>query len=152
MANTAKKSTSTSMSPSFLVRFSECYFFTRRDETGPRGTLYPSAGTHFAYNDADEICRRVRDLGYPDAVVVDRQGVPVTEVSAVEEVSSLVDELWSNEISDHMIMALLRLKEPDEVASQLGMSLSELSTRIAAIGADLETAANDIHGFISGKS
>jgi len=93
--------------PLFLVRFSERYFFTRRDESGPRGSIYPSAGTHLAYNDADEICRRTRDSGYPDAVVTDRLGRPITEVPSAEELSPLVEELWSGEISDHDLTGLI---------------------------------------------
>jgi len=142
----AKKVASVSaQSPLFLVRFNQRYFFSRRDKNGPRGTLYPSAGTHLTYDDADEICRRIRDSGFPDALVVDRQGRPVAEVPAAEHPSPVVTELWSGQISDNMLMAFLNIKEPEEVALELGLSISELNARIESISKRLDTAAAALH-------
>jgi hypothetical protein len=80
--------------PLFLVKF-QGFYFTKRDATGPRGTRFPSCGTALPYRGADEICRRLRNLGFRDAVVTDRLGCPVVDASDYEEeVSPVVEHLW----------------------------------------------------------
>jgi hypothetical protein len=65
---------------SYLVRFSEQYFYSARSVSGVRalGTKFPSVALQMNYLVAVEVAKRLRDLGYPDSVVTDLYGAPVT--------------------------------------------------------------------------
>jgi hypothetical protein len=68
----------------YLVRFAQSYLFVRKTAGSPvaQGSLFLSAGTQFSFLAAAEVTRRLRILGYTDAVVATLRGAPVTADNA----------------------------------------------------------------------
>jgi hypothetical protein len=80
----------------YLVRFSEKYFYSARSISGDRahGTQFPSVALQMSYLVAVEVSKRLRDMGYPDAVVTNLYGAPATAddlLAAAEDVTSSYD-------------------------------------------------------------
>lgn len=62
----------------YLIRMSETDFWVRNDPDGvPCGSPFPSVAAHMAYEQADEICRRLNEQGRK-AVVTNIYGEGVT--------------------------------------------------------------------------
>jgi hypothetical protein len=79
----------------FVVRFSQHYFYTGRDERLARGTLFPSFARILTYLTAAEVARSLRELNYSDAIVTNLYGVPV-----LPEETVAADVRSTNEFQD----------------------------------------------------
>lgn len=68
----------------YLVRFAQKYIFVRKaaDSNVAQGSLFLSAGAQFSFLAAAEVTRRLRSLGYTDAVVATLRGEPITADNA----------------------------------------------------------------------
>jgi hypothetical protein len=76
---------------SFLVRFAARHFFAGRNHRGePLGSYFPSVGESLSYLCACEIVKKLRALGFTDAVVCTPTGQPALpeDIINVEDVRS----------------------------------------------------------------
>jgi hypothetical protein len=62
----------------FLIKVTEDYFLAAIERGQVTGTAVLSHAAHFDYRYADKICQGLRIHGYPQAMVVDLFGNPVT--------------------------------------------------------------------------
>jgi len=82
-----------------LTEAPERTFFVRLRDGLVHGSEYPSYAAHLEYAVADEIAQRIRSFGYPDSVVCDRHGEPVTaaDLGAAQIVpESAIAEYWDD--------------------------------------------------------
>jgi hypothetical protein len=68
----------------YIVRFAQRYFFVRKtaDSNVAQGSLLLSSATQFSFLAAAEVVRRLRCIGYGDAVVATLRGEPLTADNA----------------------------------------------------------------------
>jgi len=63
----------------FLIRNGSKVFQSWPDGDFSKWTTFPSRGLHFDdFESADAICQMLADNGFPDALVCDVSGMPVT--------------------------------------------------------------------------
>jgi hypothetical protein len=62
----------------YLVRVDDCHFLHSVEDRTVNSTNVPSAATSFGYEEADQICRRLRRRGFPMCVVTNIDGRPAT--------------------------------------------------------------------------
>jgi hypothetical protein len=91
---------------SYLVRFSGHYFYSARTLSGDRamGTEYPSAALEMPYLVAAEIAKRLRALGYDDAVVATQFGLPATAEDLQEKAEDIAgsydfNQAWFRQVA-----------------------------------------------------
>jgi len=75
--------------PQYLVRFSQRYFFVRKEAESDtaQATPFLSAATQFSYRAALEVTERLHAMGYTDSVVTNLRGQPLT-VDNIDEPDS----------------------------------------------------------------
>jgi hypothetical protein len=141
---------------SFIVRLDKDNFFTFLREGAVYGSEYPSCGTSMEYTVADEVCRRLRDRGYADAVVCDPFGEPVSAASlkttqSVSETKIL--EYWDDRPTkadwEHM-RAVITGEDPEQIAARLGISFAELAVRMEDANKRFGIACDEMHKSTQG--
>jgi hypothetical protein len=125
-------------SRSFIVRLDERpNFFTALHEGSVFGTPYPSVASIYEYAVADAISRRLRDRGYTAAVVADLFGEPVS-VASLKASAPVSEEKLLEYYDDRptkadwdLMRETIAHKDPKELAAKLGISVSELQTKMS---------------------
>jgi hypothetical protein len=101
----------------FIVRFSDNYFFTGRQDGNPAGVLSPSMAKFLTYDGAILIVQALHQLGYEDAVVCTTRGWVVMPEDFQQEDSSAEEEFltaWGAEPTVEVISALEETEQQDQ--------------------------------------
>jgi hypothetical protein len=135
------------MEPRYLVRIDSENFFTVLRAGEVYGSPYPSYGAAMPYRVAFEVCRRIREAGYSEAVVANEVGRPVTaadvqNASAVSEAA--VMEFYDDKplATDWELMAAVSSGEaPGAIAARLGITVADLAARMSAANSRFSSVA-----------
>jgi len=133
-------------------------FFTVVQERIVYASQFPSFATHLEYLVADEICRRLRDRGYPHSIVCDALGEPVT-VAALKDAQPVsetkIREYWDDRLTQadwEQMRAVIAGKGRVEFAAELGITVAELASRMDDANKRFETVSSEIRKSTRGKA
>ena len=114
----------------FLIRVNGTQYLFEVTADDVTGTTILSAAAHFTYFEADRLCQKIKQQGHRVAVVCNVYGDPVSadELRGVQESSKPAPATHE----DFELMARLITQDPQMVAQELGIPLSELLARIDA--------------------
>jgi hypothetical protein len=126
-------------------------YFTMLREGTVYGSPYPSFATCMEYLPADEISRRLRQLGYADAIVCDLTGIPVTAdtLKSVQPVSQAkILEYWDDRPSESdwaIFRAVAAGEDFADLAKRLKIKPSELLKRLEDANRRISGTCDEIH-------
>lgn len=72
----------------FIIKVDDRYFLSAIDGRSVTGSVALSNAQHFDYRGADRICQQLRLHGYPQSVVCELTGRPVTEQTFREVIAA----------------------------------------------------------------
>jgi len=139
------------MGPKYIVRIDEENFFTVLREGQVYASPYPSFGAAMGYRIAFEVCHRIRQAGYPEAVVCNEVGRPVTaaDVQNAQPVSeSAIMQFYDDRPLDadwDLMRAVSSGERPEAIAVRLGITVGELSARMSVANSRFAKTASSLH-------